>query len=375
MSGVASYRYTLDGVPGTGRSVSAGQGEHTLAFSASDAAGNWAATSTASFAVNGGGAATVQVVEIEGGDRIGTAVAASNEAFADGAADTVIVCTAYNFPDALGASALAGAYDAPLLLTAPGSLPGAVSDEIQRLGAANVVVIGSEAAVSTNVETALRRVPGVVTVSRVGGSDRYETSAMVAAETIAVMESNGRTYDGTCFVATGLNFPDALAAAPLSASRGWPILLTKTDALPSFASDAMTDMGVSKAIIVGSARTVSGGVATTLAGRLGSGNVTRESGDTRYQTSIAIAQLGIENGLSLNGVALATGQNFPDALAGGPMQGKLGGVVLLTPSKSLDTDVRTLLSQNKATVKLVRYLGSEAALARAVRDSVTQALR
>lgn len=59
-----------------------------------------------------------EYVTAAGSDRYGTSVEVSQRTFPNGA-ETVIVATGANWPDALGASALAGVYDAPILLTRP----------------------------------------------------------------------------------------------------------------------------------------------------------------------------------------------------------------------------------------------------------------
>lgn len=55
----------------------------------------------------------------------------------------------------------------------------------------------------------------------------------------------------------------------------------------------------------------------------------RLSGATRYETSEQIARWTMNNGLSMNGAVYATGANFPDALAAGPLAGKSGSATLL----------------------------------------------
>ena len=98
----------------------------------------------------------------------------------------------------------------------------------------------------------------------------------------------------------------------------------------------------------------------------------RWQGGTRYATAVDIA---VRSGLSWNAVALATGENFPDALAGGVMQGKLGNVVLLTPTNSLAPDTGAALTSHKADIFAVRYLGSNSAVGTAVRNAVTGLLQ
>lgn len=82
-----------------------------------------------------------------------------------------------------------------------------------------------------------------------------------------------------------------------------------------------------------------------------------------------------EAGLAWDGVAIPTGEEFPDALAGGVMQGRLGSVVFLTPSSSLHSAVRAPLVDNADIIDEVRYLGGTRSLSQTVRDSVAQIIQ
>jgi hypothetical protein len=102
---------------------------------------------------------------------------------------TVIIATGLNFPDALSGGLLSSAYGAPLLLVEKDSVPSSVAAEITRMKATRAIVLGGEAAVGSKVVTALRGL-GVTTVERVKGSNRYDTSAAIAARaTIAVEQA------------------------------------------------------------------------------------------------------------------------------------------------------------------------------------------
>ncbi len=105
------------------------------------------------------------------------------------------------------------------------------------------------------------------------------------------------------------------------------------------------------------------------------GGLTRLSGANRYETAVEVATYGVVHaGLQWDMVAIATGQNFPDALAGGVLQGRYGSVLLLTPGTSLDAGVASTLTENKATIFEVRFLGSTMAVSQTVRDRVVDAL-
>ena len=70
--------------------------------------------------------------------------------------DTALVVSGDGWPDALGASGLAGALDCPILLTAPGSLPSSVADAVSKLGVSHAIVVGGQSAVSEQVSPTSR---------------------------------------------------------------------------------------------------------------------------------------------------------------------------------------------------------------------------
>jgi basic membrane protein A and related proteins len=124
-------------------------------------------------------------INIQGMSRFDTAVAASLEAYPLGSA-YVIIATGRNWPDALGGTALAGALDAPILLSEPTSLPTATRTEISRLGATHAIILGGTGAVSAGVQNDLATMG--LSVERIAGTTRYQTADAVALRTIPCSE-------------------------------------------------------------------------------------------------------------------------------------------------------------------------------------------
>ncbi len=151
-----------------------------------------------------------------GADRYGTAAAISASVFP--AADRVFIASGRDFPDALSGAAVAAGLGAPVLLTAPTTLPESTAAEVSRLAPAEVVILGGPSAVSAAVADAVAATTGV-SPQRWAGPTRYETAAAISAEVIP----DGPT--ASVALATGANFPDALAAAPVVGPRGAPIIL------------------------------------------------------------------------------------------------------------------------------------------------------
>ncbi|MHB1019995.1 MAG: cell wall-binding repeat-containing protein [Coriobacteriia bacterium] len=312
------------------------------------------------------------VTPVAGIGRVETAIEASVLGFPS--SEYVVIATARAFPDALGGSALAGALGAPILLTEPGVLSDAVSAEIARLGATHVIVLGGTGAVSEGVYAALDALPGVTSIERLFGANRYATAEAIASRTITEM---GAAWDGTAFVATGESFPDALGASPIAAAKGWPIYLVHPNPSNHDALVATMDAdGVTSALILGGTGVVPATLETKLDAAFGGAEVDRLFGANRYTTAVAVATYGVDTaGLAWNRTAIATGEDFPDALSGGALQGASGSVMLLAYPGYLHTEVGTALTAHNATISEVRFLGGIGAVPQIIRDAVVQALQ
>ncbi|MDA3936607.1 MAG: cell wall-binding repeat-containing protein [Actinomycetota bacterium] len=310
------------------------------------------------------------VTPLEGDDRYATAVDVSQRVFPIGA-ETVVIATGVNWPDALGGTALAGALNGPVLLVGTDVVPSVVTQEIERLGATNAIILGGTAAVGAAVEDALSQMLDEDNVERIDGSDRYETADAIA---LRVIEELDEDYDGMAFVATGASFPDALAAAPLAAKQHWPLFLANpVTGLSAGTKVAMAD--VTDAVVLGGTAAVPSVTETQLVADL-PGSVERLWGQDRYATAVAVATYAVdEQGHDWDRVGVTTGMNFPDALSGGVAQGKMNSVMLLTKPTLLNSDTAATLTTHKAVIDSVTFFGGVNAVAQDVRDEVSAVLQ
>jgi putative cell wall-binding protein len=283
---------------------------------------------------------TLDTRRLAGADRIQTAVAISRAAFPDGAA-VAYLARSDAFPDALAIGPRA-AGAGPVLLTPRDGLAPAVAEELRRLGVAEVVLVGGEAALGTAVEAAAA---AVAPVTRLAGADRYATAAAVA----------GTQHVAVVYLATGTAFPDALSGGAAAAREGAPLLLTRPDLLPATTRTALQVLQPDRVVLLGGTQAIEAAVAAAVAETTGA-TVERIAGADRYATSAAVAA-----GWDAGGhVVLATGQAFPDALAGAPLASGLGAPVLLTPPAGpgpATADALLRLAPTGATI-----LGGEAAI-------------
>ncbi len=312
-------------------------------------------------------AAGARIKRLGGQNRFETAVEISRNGFPSSSA--VVLATGADFADALSAAGLAGSHAAPILLTQPGVLPLPVSDEITRLGARNVIIVGGTKAVSPGVESGLRARGFVVT--RIGGRNRYATAAMIAEE---ILRREGSSAARTAYVARGDAFPDALAVSPFAYAGKRPLLLVQPTALPDATRAAFLELGVRNAVIAGGKGAVSDQVEAKI--RADVGSVSRVAGKDRYYTASEAAQHGVESGLGHYAVVgLATGRLYPDALCGGAALGKKRGVLLLVPGDTLGMAAQSALDLHMPDVRYVEVYGGEQAVSPAVFLSVQQLAR
>lgn len=309
------------------------------------------------------------VIEIAGKDRYVTAVKASEATYPFGldedGALAVVIATGRNWPDALGGTSLAGVLDGPVLLVDGDKVPRVVLDEIERLGAQNAIILGGTSAVGTAAETALKNMLGKDNVTRVSGNNRYQTANEVAKMVIDLADED---FYGMAFVATGGNFPDAIAAAPLAAANYVPLFLSDPKTGLSSATKAAM-AGVDNVAVLGGEAVVSASVYKGLQTTYGAENVTRLAGKNRYSTAAAVATFGVDElGMMWDGVGIATGENFPDALAGGVLQGYNWSVMLLTQTDELHAATEKVLEVNADEINTVTYFGGTNAVSEWVRD-------
>ena len=166
---------------------------------------------------------------------------------------------------------------------------------------------------------------GMVFSDRLYGFNRYDTSVEIAKETFRENEAPH------VVLATGSDFPDALAGAPLAYAKEAPILLTKTDRIPDDVLNAFDYFGVEEVTIIGGENAVSKKVESKLKNDL-SMKVNRIAGEDRYDTAAKIAD---ELGATSETAYVTYGGNYPDALSIASIAAMEGSPILLTKSNDI----------------------------------------
>ncbi len=318
--------------------------------------GTYGAYSTSAVPATGFFTVGITPTRISGADRFAVGIAITQSEYPDpnvSHPDVVYVTTGRNYPDALSAAPAAAVQNGVLLLTEPASLPMSVATEIARLQPSKIVVVGGPNSVSPAVFTQLAGIqPNII---RLGGASRYETSRDIVTYGFL---SSGSPAVSTAYVATGSNFPDALSASGAGGAFSAPVILVPgtSAAVDAATAQLIADLHVTSIKVVGGPNSVSAGMLASLNAIVPTSRVT---GVDRFDTSRNIATDAF-GAINPDQVFLATGYNFPDALAGAVLAGKSHSPLIVVPTDCVPPATLTTIRDFGSTK--ITLLGGPVAL-------------
>lgn len=184
---------------------------------------------------------------------------------------------------------------------------------------------------------------GTKEVARTYGGNRYATAAAVSAAYFSRSE-----YVVLC---TGENFPDALCAAAYARALGAPLLLVRRYSMPVETAAEINRLNVGLMIVIGGDAAVS----YSMMNQFGDDSMIpaeRIAGSNRYETSAAVARainVMAKGSYKPTRAFFARGDNFPDALAVGPVAAGAMAPVLLVPSTSVPATISAVVDDLNIT--------------------------
>ena len=174
-------------------------------------------------------------------------------------------------------------------------------------------------------------------VTTYGGATMFETA--VAEAKAAFSQS-----DTVIIAGPGDAWVDALAAAGLAGALDCPILFTETDSLHPATKQALKDLGVKNAIVVGGPAAIGNQVVDEL-NSVGVALKKRLGGADCFDTQMKIYEYGVENSLWNYGMAIvATGGHYGDALSASPVAFDKKAPIFLVENGDLRTPQKNALS-------------------------------
>lgn len=287
-----------------------------------------------------------KVSRISGKDRRDTAIEISKYIEDK---ETVIVARDDHYADALSGSSLEG--NPAIFLVNKRVAPSSVINRIKEISPKRIILLGSDAAITKEQEQIFINNFGRQKITRIEGKDRYETSAKI----------NQTAGKNNFVLASGENYPDALSAGSFAESRNAGIVLSRQKALPASVKNLLTSAINKSPVIIGGESALSAGIAKELH-EMGQ-NPGRIYGSNRYETAVALAKSSPSDILFI-----ASGENFPDALAATSLAAQYKAPILLSGKESLPSSVENYLKT--ATPKEVILLGGEAALSKNIESQL-----
>ncbi|MBN6885249.1 SpoIID/LytB domain protein [Cytobacillus horneckiae] len=260
-----------------------------------------------------------------GQDRFDVAINVSKEGWQT--ANTVVLANWEAFGDALAAGPLAYKNNGPLLLTKANSLTPRTKQEIERLKAKNVIIVGGPISVSENIVKQLKNMG--ISVKRLSGNSRMEVAENIAKE----LGKKSKVV-----IADGFNFPDALSIAPWASRNGYPILLTDNKHnLTKSTQNLINSWKPNETVISGGPLSVSDQVFKNVP------NPKRFGGNSRYEVSANIANAYFKN----TSTAFVTkGTVFADALTGSVLAAKRNAPILLLQDNAMPAAINNSIVRN-----------------------------
>jgi N-acetylmuramoyl-L-alanine amidase len=198
-----------------------------------------------------------------------------------------------------------------------------------------------------------------IETARFGGADRYATSLEVSR--------NNWVNSDYVILASGKDFPDALCATPLAKKYNAPILLTEGNILSTDIRTEFTRLSVKNVYIIGGTGAVSQNVENSI--RALGINVIRLGGIDRYKTSLLIAK---ELGASTK-VAIASGEDFPDAVSVAAPAALTSMPILLSSKNTIDNEIKQFITSTNRDV--VYVIGGSGAISDAVLNQFSNTKR
>ena len=299
-----------------------------------------------------------KIQRLSGDNRYETSVEVSEKNFKS--ADTVVLASGQNIADALVASSYADIEEAPILLTNKNSISDEVLDEIERLKADKVVIVGGQSSISSSVESRLKKED--IKVTRISGSDRFDTSDKLSQEVSRLSKKSNQAI-----LVNGYKNIDALSVSSLATKEELPILLNGRNALNMSVKNRLKQMNVNKVYIIGGNNSISSDVEKEL--KKMQISVVRLSGTDRYETSANIAKYAYKD---FDEAIVASGENPVDALAASTLTGKKEAPILLTNKNKIPKSIKKIIED--MDIGKITIVGGENSITDNVMDDMEDLL-
>ncbi|MFC5711466.1 N-acetylmuramoyl-L-alanine amidase [Thalassorhabdus alkalitolerans] len=280
-----------------------------------------------------------EIKRLAGDNRIDTAIEISKEGWPNGlSGERAVILARADVPaDALASSSLSREKDAPILLTYPNRVDTQTINELQRLNARTVYVLGGEDAISSTVVSGIRQ--HGYTVERIEGSNRSETA-------LEINKKAGLGSSQSALLVNGVTIADALSASSIAANNNIPIYLANADRLRTELPSSVRNV-----TILGGPQAISTSLENSLTQQ--GIQVNRIAGDNRFETNLkALEHYSFSNDtIVVRGTSVSNDrEDYPDAVAAASLSHKRNAPVVLSHHSSARSEVQNYLNSRTGTL-------------------------
>ncbi|MGE7169225.1 SpoIID/LytB domain-containing protein [Bacillus altitudinis] len=233
---------------------------------------------------------------------------------------TVVIVSRDAFDHAISVSPLAYKLGAPILYTNIEKLTKTTENQLKKMNPDNILIVGNTKSISTAAEKSIKKYGKV---RRISGKDKFEISQKIAKEMGNYKQA---------IVVGGNSFMNGIAIASYASRKGYPILLTKKDSIPSYKMP-------SKVIIIGSTKSTGQKVENQIKK---TSQVTRISGANRYELSVNIIK---KLNINADKVYLAKASSYIYAMPLSQLAAKSNSTVVYVKPDSVTASLKALLKE------------------------------
>ncbi|KAJ0074201.1 SpoIID/LytB domain-containing protein [Bacillus altitudinis] len=258
---------------------------------------------------------------------------------------TVVIVSRDAFDHAISVSPLAYKLGAPILYTNIEKLTKTTENQLKKMNPDNILIVGNTKSISTAAEKSIKKYGKV---RRISGKDKFEISQKIAKEMGNYKQA---------IVVGGNSFMNGIAIASYASRKGYPILLTKKDSIPSYKMP-------SKVIIIGSTKSTGQKVENQIKK---TSQVTRISGANRYELSVNIIK---KLNINADKVYLAKASSYIYAMPLSQLAAKSSSTVVYVKPDSVTASLKALLKE-KGTYAY-HLAGSTSAITDSLKNSLAK---
>ncbi|AKN31480.1 cell wall-binding protein [Clostridium carboxidivorans P7] len=306
-------------------------------------------------------AASGSVTRIGEADKYATAAKAATTNWKN--SDNIILVSGEGYADAISATSLSKKLDAPVLLTAAGTLNTCTANAISTLKAKNIYIVGGNASISQAIRSELKENYNLIELS---GENRYETNAAVAQKLVEL----GVDVSNVMMVG-GEGFSDAISVAPIAAAKGQILLLgnNNADSMKSVLNFIRNNK--SKVTVIGTKSVIDDKILNSFIG-------TRiDGGQNRFYTNLEVLKL-FKDSIKMDKlyVANASGDEYTDALVASSLAGRTSSPLVLIDEQGISATTNAMAYIKTSVTKKtdLTVIGGTNAVSESTLDNIKKAL-